>query len=147
MGLTGIWMNELNSVMALQEHADRSVTGKYKSIVGRDQNLRELAGRTGYLDGQKQMLGFSVCFEIARPGPGSGQTSICSWSGWWKQNPVGKEVIETHWLLTTNELDPNDEWASHLIGEDEFEKVLDAPTEEVPNQRTGPRFRRLPGGR
>jgi len=71
-----------------------------------------------------------VCFEIAKPGPGSGHTSICAWSGWYKSSGA-KEEIDTHWLLTVNELDPKDEWGSHLIGEDTFVKVLDETREDV----------------
>ena len=67
MALTGVWLNELNSVMVLIEDANHGLTGKYRSIVGRDPNLRDLAGRTNYLDGNKQMVGFAVCFEKRIP--------------------------------------------------------------------------------
>lgn len=67
MALTGIRLNELNSVMVLIEDAHHGFTGKYRSIVGRDPHIRDLAGRTNYFDGNKQMVGFAVCFEIANP--------------------------------------------------------------------------------
>jgi hypothetical protein len=131
MALTGIWLNELNSVMLLIEDGSYGLKGKYRSIVGRDPNIRDLAGRTNYFDGNKQMVGFAVCFEIANPGAGSGHTSICTWSGWYKKGAAGKDDIETHWILTTNELNAKDEWASHLIGEDSFRRVLVIPDEKV----------------
>jgi len=131
MALTGIWLNELNSVMVLIEDAHHGLTGKYRSIVGRDPHVRDLAGRTNYFDGNKQMVGFAICFEIANPAPGSGHTSICAWSGWYKKHSGGREEIDTHWLLTVNELDPKDEWGSHLIGEDMFVKVLDEAREDI----------------
>jgi hypothetical protein len=131
MALTGIWLNELNSVMVLIEDAHYGLTGKYRSIVGRDPRVRDLAGRTNYFDSNKQMVGFAICFEIANPAPSSGHTSICAWSGSYKKHSGGREEIDTHWLLTVNELDPKDEWGSHLIGEDTFVKVLDEPREDV----------------
>ena len=45
MSLTGVWMNELHSVMLLVEHEDQSLTGKYRSAVGRDTAVRDLSGR------------------------------------------------------------------------------------------------------
>jgi len=45
MSLTGIWTNELRSVMLLIEGADRSLAGFYHSVVGRD-----LAGELDGLD-------------------------------------------------------------------------------------------------
>ena len=46
MSLTGVWMNELRSVLVLREHEDRSLTGQYRSMVGRDpRSSRCLAGR------------------------------------------------------------------------------------------------------
>lgn len=41
MSLTGVWMNELNSVMVLNEQADKGLTGKYRSMVGRDRRIRK----------------------------------------------------------------------------------------------------------
>ena len=126
MSLTGVWMNELNSIMVLEDLGDGSLTGKYRSIVGRDPHIRDLAGRTSKSEDGKQMLGFAVCFEIEAPGPGSGHFSLCTWSGWARDG----QKITTHWLLTISKLNKADEWSSTLIGEDEFEKVLDVPREK-----------------
>ena len=125
MSLTGVWLNELNSIMVLTEHGDGAVTGKYRSLVGRDPNIRDLAGRTSASEGGKQMLGFAVCFHIDNPGPGYGHYSLCTWSGWERD-----EEITTHWLLTIGLLNQQDEWSSTLIGEDSFEKVLDSAEEK-----------------
>jgi hypothetical protein len=125
MPLTGVWMNELNSIMVLEEHAHGSLTGKYRSIVGRDPHIRELAGRTSAEEQGKQMLGFVVGFHIDSPGPEYGHYSLCTWSGWAR----GKEIT-THWLLAISFLEKKDEWSSTRIGEDTFEKVLDVPEEK-----------------
>ena len=125
MSLTGVWMNELNSIMVLNEHGDGTLSGKYRSIVGRDPHIRDLSGRTSAEEQGKQMLGFAVCFQIDTPGPGYGHFSLCTWSGWERD-----EIITSHWLLTLSLIKKEDEWSSTLIGEDRFEKVLDVPEEK-----------------
>lgn len=50
MPLTGVWMNELNSIMVLIEGKDGSLTGKYRSIVGRDPHIRDLSGRASDIE-------------------------------------------------------------------------------------------------
>jgi hypothetical protein len=124
MSLTGVWLNELNSIMVLRDPGDGSLSGKYRSIVGRDPNIRDLAGRTSSVEQGKQLLGFAVCFQIADPGPNYGHASLCTWCGWARDSK-----IMTHWTLTVDPLNKKDEWSATLIGEDEFEKVLDAPDE------------------
>ena len=93
MALTGVWMNELNSVMVLNEHTDKGLTGKYRSMVGRDPNVRDLSGRTSALDGEKQMVAFAVCFEIAEPGRGEGHSSV--WLG--RAGPKKIVLANTLW--------------------------------------------------
>jgi avidin family protein len=129
MSLTGVWLNELNSIMVLNDPGDGTLIGKYRSLVGRDPNTRGLAGRTGLAEQGKQLLGFAVCFQIANPSQGYGHYSLCTWSGW-KADYNAKPKIKTHWLLTLSILDPTQEWGSTLIGEDEFELVMQAPKEE-----------------
>jgi hypothetical protein len=124
MSLTGVWLNELNSIMVLEDPGDGSLRGKYRSIVGRDPNVRDLAGRTSSEERGKQLLGFAVCFQIADPGPTYGHSSLCTWSGWARD-----DKITTHWLLTVDPLKKEDEWSSTLLGEDEFERVLDTADE------------------
>ncbi len=121
MPLTGCWINELRSVMYLKEHPDGTLTGKYRSLAGRDPHTRPLAGRSSPAESGKQLLGFAVRFHIDDPGgPGNGHFSVCTWSGWERD-----DEITTHWLLTRSLLNPDDEWASTLIGEDTFERVSD----------------------
>lgn len=126
MPLTGVWMNELRSIMLLEDPGDGSLRGRYRSIVGRDPHVRTLSGRTSRPEQAKQLLGFAVCFEIAEPGEGSGHYSLCTWSGWAKND----DRIQTKWLLTLSKLNAKDEWASTLVGEDSFEKVFDIPDEK-----------------
>jgi len=122
MSLSGVWLNELNSIMVVEDPGDRTLTGKYRSIVGRDPNIRDLAGRVSSEEQGKQLLGFAVCFVIDNPGPTYGRSSLCTWSGWARD-----EKITTHWVLTVDPLKIEDEWSATLIGEDTFEKVLDEP--------------------
>jgi len=116
--------------MLLIEGADRSLAGFYHSVVGRDPGYRVLAGRTGAEESGKQMAAFSVCFEVADPGPGYGHFSVCGWSGWAE---VEDEIltIKTHWLLSVSVLDKNKEWAATNVGEDSFVRLTDDPREEI----------------
>jgi Avidin family len=127
MGLTGTWKNELNSIMVLKENSDHSIIGKYLSFAGKDPHPRALAGRThAPKTGEKQMLSFSVCFEIEDPAPGNGHFAVGAWSGWLKKTNEGKEIVDTFWVLSSSKLDPKDEWSSHLVGEDIFEKISES---------------------
>ncbi len=125
MSLTGVWLNELNSMMVLYDNGDGTLRGKYRSIVGRDPHIRDLTGRTSTEERGKQLLGFAVCFLIDHPGPDYGHSSLCVWSGWARANK-----ITTHWLLTVDALKQQDEWSSTLLGEDSFDRVLNVPDEK-----------------
>ena len=120
MSLTGFWQNQLKSVMFLEEDKDGTLSGIYRSIVGRDPHPRPLAGRSSEDEKGKQLLGFAVRFHIDNPGgPTNGHFSLCTWSGWERN-----DKITTHWLLTLSKLDANDEWSSTLIGEDAFKRIV-----------------------
>ena len=131
MSLTGIWSNELSSKMLLKEHPDHSVTGIYQSMVGRDPNPRPLAGRTNSVDGSKQMIAWSVCFEVAAPVSGYGHFSICAWSGWGEQDSAGTQTIHTHWLRTLNSLESRDNWSATCVGQDVFLKLSGEADEKL----------------
>jgi hypothetical protein len=131
MSLAGVWMNELNSMMVLNEDADKRLTGKYRSMVGRDTNVRDLSGRTSGVDGGKQMVAFAVCFEIAAPGPGEGHFSVCAWSGWSGKDGAGNYIIDAQWLLSVSVLDKQGEWAATKIGKSSFQRVLETPDEKL----------------
>jgi hypothetical protein len=129
MSLTGVWMNELRSILLLEEDEFGALAGKFRSIVGRDPHVRILTGRTSPIENGKQMLGFAVQFQIESPGPGYGHYSVCTWSGWAKEK-APNQAITTHWLLTISRLSEEDEWSSTATGCDTFEKVLDSPEEK-----------------
>jgi hypothetical protein len=131
MSLTGIWTNELRSRMLLREHTDLGLEGTYQSMVGRDSGFRALAGRTSKVDGPKQMVAWSVCFEIANPAEGYGHYSVGGWSGWGERNDLGDELIKTHWLLTINIYDMKSNWSATHVGEDTFLKIYDDADENV----------------
>jgi Avidin family len=117
--------------MLLREHADHSVTGIYQSVVGSDSNPRPLAGRTNSADGPKQMIAWSVCFEVAAPRAGYGRFSICAWSGWGERDDGGAQRIKTHWLRTVTVLESKDDWSATHIGEDTFLKLTDDADEKL----------------
>jgi hypothetical protein len=125
--LSGTYTNELRSVMILRQDDDANLRGSYHSLVGRDPGIRPLRGRTGDPDGSRQMLAFSVCFIVKSKERGT-LHSTCAWCGWAKHEPTST-LIETHWLLTSSPASDDDEWSSHLIGEDEFLRIGDAPDE------------------
>ena len=131
MSLTGVWMNELHSVLLLREHDDKSLTGQYRSMVGRDSKVRPLSGRTSAVEGGKQMVAFAVCFEIASPGPGEGHFSVCAWSGWSGKDGAAKCVIDTHWLLSVSLLDKEAGWAATKIGKSTFQRVQETPDKKL----------------
>jgi Avidin family len=121
MSLTGVWVNEHKSVMVMSEDSDGSLGGTFRSLVGRDTRKRPLVGLASSEEAGKQLLGFTVCFEIANPAEGTGHRSLCVWSGWATAN----EMI-TNWLLTSSILDPKDQWSSMRIGRDTFARVFDS---------------------
>jgi hypothetical protein len=125
MSLTGVWLNEHKSIMVIDEHSDGSLTGMFRSLVGRDTRKRLLSGRASSEESVKQLLGFTVCFHIDNPTEASGHYSLCSWSGWARD-----KEITTHWLLTTSFLDPADEWSSTRVGQDRFKRVYQAANDE-----------------
>jgi hypothetical protein len=128
MSLTGVWMNERRSILVLDEHEDGALVGKFRSIVGRDPNVRILTGRVSPVESGKQMLGFAVQFQIEEPDPGYGHYSVCTWSGWAKDKGAN-QTITAHWLLTISRLNKEDEWSSTTTGCDTFKKVSDSPEE------------------
>ena len=125
MALTGVWINEHKSMMVIAEESDGGLSGTFRSLVGRDTRKRPLCGRASSEEAGKQLLGFSVCFEIANPAEGTGHHSLCAWSGWATAN----EII-TNWLLTSSILDPKDQWSSMRTGRDTFARALDSVNPE-----------------
>ena len=131
MSLTGVWMNELHSVLLLREHDDKSLTGQYRSMVGRDSTVRPLSGRASAVEGGKQMVAFAACFEIAAPEPREGHSSVCAWSGWSEIDGAGNYVIDTHWLLSVSVLDKETAWAATKIGKSTFQRIHETPDEKL----------------
>ena len=125
MPLTGVWINEHKSVIVMSEDPDGTLGGTFRSLIGRDTRKRPVVGRASSEEAGKQLLGFTVCFEIAHPAEGTGHYSLCSWSGWATAN----EII-TNWLLTSSILDPRDQWSSMRLGRDTFTRVSDKANPE-----------------
>jgi len=120
MSVTGVWANKRGSLMVLREDSSGHLTGTYRSAAGRDLQVRELAGRTSPVEGDKQMLGFCVCLHTDQPSTHVGHASVGTWSGWARNN-----TLTTRWLLTRSISREEDEWSSTIIGQDSFEKLSD----------------------
>lgn len=125
MSVTGLWMNKRGSITVLREDESGQITGKYRSVMGRDTNVRALAGRAGRPDAGKQMIGFSVCFNTDEESPQFGCYSVCSWSGWLRNG-----TLTTRWLLTRSMKQNDDEWSSTIVGQDSFKRLSDAYEEK-----------------
>ena len=110
--------------MTISVDANNTITGKYRSFAGKDTVIRDLAGRThSPRENEKQMLSFAVCYEDqSAPQQGYGHFSACAWSGWLSTED-GTEKIRTFWILTSSPLTKENEWSSHLLGEDVFDRV------------------------
>jgi Avidin family len=69
MALTGVWMNELNSIMVLKDDGDGRLSGKYRSIAGRDPHIpgsdeRGCAGREAASERRRKAGEISYHFGI-----------------------------------------------------------------------------------
>lgn len=122
MPLSGIWYNELNSVMELRlnqiSNNGSVITGTYQSKVGDAGGIYSLVGISDEGTGDPTPnIGFSVSW--VNPTYGN-SNSVTSWSGQ-LQVIGGEEVITTFWLLT-RETDPVNNWKSTIIGQDVFRR-------------------------
>jgi hypothetical protein len=68
MPLTGVWVNEHKSVMVTSEDSVDSLGGTFRSLVGRDTRKRPLVGPASSEEAGKQLLGFTVYFDMLNPG-------------------------------------------------------------------------------
>jgi hypothetical protein len=57
MSLTGVWMNELKSILLLDEDENGTLAGKFRSMVGRDPHVRILTGKNDSCRERKANVG------------------------------------------------------------------------------------------
>jgi hypothetical protein len=122
--LEGSWYNELGSTMVIKtiDPTNQTVLGTYQSAVsssGCAQGVFPLVGSSDVLAGG-QTFGWTVCWLNAS----SKCWSTTSWAG---QLLEDNATITALWLLTMK-VDPDEEWASTLIGQNVFTR--NQPTED-----------------
>jgi Avidin family len=124
--LEGAWYNELGSTMVIDPLGPdgQTVTGSYTSGVSTSGCARgafPLVGRSDVQAGGRT-IGWTVCWL----NDDSKCWSTTSWAG---QHQLfdGEATIHALWLLTM-QVDPDEEWASTLIGHDVFTRKR--PTDE-----------------
>jgi hypothetical protein len=121
MGPGGTWYNELDSTMVLQVNSG-ALTGTYQSPKGAAPALQSLVGSIdpNPFDGS-QVLGWVVRWvNVQKP-----IHAVTAWCGEY-QIIDGDEFITTEWLLTSA-TDPDDDWASTLVGHDVFTRTKPQP--------------------
>jgi hypothetical protein len=133
--LQGTWYNELGSEMFVDplDPTSQTVTGTYTTAVsssGCAQGEFFLVGRSDVQVGG-QTFGWTVCWLNAD----TKCWSTTSWAGQY-QEAGGNATITALWLLTMR-VDPEDEWASTLIGQDLFTRY--PPADEAVAQALGAR--------
>ncbi|GAB5566167.1 MAG: avidin/streptavidin family protein [Winogradskyella sp.] len=113
--LTGVWENQLDSEMTLIMESSGSLSGKYKTAVGKPSDSEEF-DLIGVVTGD--LVAFIVNFGK--------YGSLTSWTGQVVENS-GKQVIQTLWHLSKNIKDENEEdeiWGSLLTGAGNFTRTV-----------------------
>ena len=136
MSVSGIWYNELGSMMELFVDG-ASITGIYQTKVGDASGSYQLVGSIdigGDPNGNGQAIAWVVVWTNQLAGSSH---SITAWSGQY-QIFDGQEEIETLWLLTS-ESPTNSDWASTQINKDVFtrsepsqEAIIKAQKKRIP---------------
>jgi hypothetical protein len=116
MGLSGLWYNQLNSQMTLDDDGKGGLTGHYSSGVGECASGVEcsLIGAYDTSPSGRTAVGFVVAWSS---GLVSG-SSVTAWSG---QYDPDRDMIVATWLLTGPGVSPS-AWNSTLIGQDWFRR-------------------------
>jgi len=110
----GIWKNGVGSEMHLEVGTDGSITGIYKTGVGKPEPAEEF-NLTGFA--ANDIIGFTV--NYGKYG------SITSWVGQHTVDVEGKAIIKTLWHLTKDiedDKEAEDLWSSVLAGSSTFTK-------------------------
>jgi hypothetical protein len=117
MPVTGMWYNELGSVMTLGLDG-AAVTGTYQTAVGDASGIYQLVGSVD-VDGDPSTSGQAIAWVVVWNNSANGSShSITAWSGQY-QIVDGEEEIVTLWLLT-EEVPVNKDWSSTRVNQDVF---------------------------
>lgn len=128
MTLEGTWHNELGSTMVLKV-VGKSISGNYVTGVGDAEGSYDLVGST---DPSPSNEGQAVGWVVVWSNDKKNSHAVTTWSGEYQVND-GQEVITTTWLLTS-ETNPDDDWASTLVGQDVFSR--NPPEKDTLDRRT-----------
>jgi hypothetical protein len=129
MGLSGVWYNQLNSRMTLEDDGKGGLTGQYSSAVGECPTGLEcsLIGAYDTSPSGAIAVGFVVAWSTEF---GSG-SSVTAWSG---QYDPDRDMIMATWLLTGQGVGQSP-WNSTLVGQDWFSR--DPHAEDVVDRYFG----------
>lgn len=118
--LSGTWRNDLGSIMVLQAKEDGSLSGKYRTIVGKAKDEEfPLSGQFSVVKNNEAVLGFTVCFKSVKEGA---YQSVVSHSGQLLKDRDGKYKLFTTWLLTRY-TGLEDNWESTITNKAIFERI------------------------
>jgi len=122
MDISGIWYNELGSMMELSVSGNM-IKGKYQTKVGSAPGIYPL---TGYLNAPNPD-GIAVGWTVLWNNQLGNKQSLTSWAGQY-QLVSGVEEIYTFWLLV-RELAHAEDWSATNIGQDTFTR--NKPSEKM----------------
>lgn len=124
--LSGVWFNELGSIMTLTADAKGGLTGTYNSAVGEAEDNYVLAGRFDTEPPQDE--GLSLGWAVSYRNNKENANSTATWSGqYFAADGNVPERILTQWLLTSSTTTAS-VWDSTLLGHDTF--VRNKPSSE-----------------
>ncbi len=122
MAISGIWYNELGSIMDLRVSGN-VITGKYQTKVGGAPGIYPL---TGYLNAPNPN-GIAVGWTVLWNNQLGNKQSLTSWAGQYQLSD-GIEEIYTFWLLV-RELEHAEDWEATNVGQDTFTR--NKPSEKM----------------
>lgn len=125
---SGIWYNELGSVMQLNV-SGANVWGTYYSAVG---NVKFTYPLSGQINTKPQTFSQALGWSVAWTNAYSNAHSVTSWSGQY-QTIDGQEEIVAFWLLT-NEMPEDQDWEATVVGQDVFTRTM-PPPEQIEKKR------------
>lgn len=133
MGIAGTWYNELGSQMDVVLSGS-TITGTYWTAVGNASGQYDLIGLIDPTlpSPGGQATGWTV---VWKNGAGN-SNSVTTWSGQLQLSPSGSEEIVTFWLLTSEQLTPND-WGATKIGKNVFTRTRPTPEKVEEARRQG----------
>ena len=123
MNLQGIWYNELGSVLTIDAIVGNTFQLNYQTAVSTENCAQGTFNGTGYINVAPS--GTTIGMVVAWQNELSNCESVTTWSGYCTVDPLNQQIV-AFWLLTS--IDPANQWASTLVGQDIFSQT--PPTEK-----------------